>query len=157
MPTDAERLHQLIQERAQRSNLYKRLDPAQRARFESATAEYATRVLSHAAPTVVTRRWKMEIQESGAEKFLSTVKESLAAAFGVGAQAINPAIRNAARDVLTVLAHPETQSSILELRRMNKRTQRIPPGIIRTGDKLFSNESQPTTTQRTTLRRRNTR
>jgi hypothetical protein len=99
----------------------------------------------------------MEIQESGAEKFLSTVKESLAAAFGVGAQAINPAIRNAARDVLTVLAHPETQSSILELRRMNKRTQRIPPGIIRTGDKLFSNESQPTTTQRTTLRRRNTR
>lgn len=153
MSTDAERLHELIRERAQQSNLYQRLDPTQRARFESATAEYATRVLAHAAPAVITRRWKLEIHESGAENFLSTVKESLATAFGVGAQAINPAIRNAARDVLTVLAHPATQSSILELRRMNKRTQRIPPGDIIAGGKLATNESQPPTTQRTTLRR----
>lgn len=151
---ESEQMVALIRERAERSGLYKRLDPAGRVKFEAAIATYATTVLNGASTRSIKNEWKMAAMEAGAEDWLTTSKAQLTQDLGVGPGAFNSAIRNTARDVLHVIVDPKAHRSIADLLKIRQRAQRTHDNEIPQGRQFETHESQPPSTGARTLRRR---
>lgn len=147
-------LTELIRQRAEKSNLYKRLDQDRRVLFERVVETYSRQVLNGASTRDIKHEWNTAVEKSGADTLLESMKSELAASFGVNGGAFNSAIRNAARDVLHVFANPKVHSSIKGLLTIRQRSQHMDPNEIVPGRKLSTTETQPPNTGPRTLRRR---
>jgi hypothetical protein len=152
--TQTVELARLIRERAVRSNLYKRLDPNRRIKFEQAVEAYSNQVLTGASMRDIKHEWRQAALASGAEDLLDQMKTELATAFGVKEGSFNSAIRNTARDVLHVIADPKAHATIKDLLTIRKHAQKMSAHEIVPGRQLSTRETQPPSTGARTLRRR---
>lgn len=147
--SDAERIEQLIRERAQRSKLYQKLDPRRQAIFEKSVGSLVSGVDLHQVKTIGVR---VAMELSGAENLLDEMKVSMVSQFEKPASGFSPALRNTARDVLLALADPDPAVTVENMRRRRRAAQLI--GGVSAGRQLKTNEVQPPSTGARTLRRR---
>lgn len=148
--SDAERIEQLIRERAQGSKLYQQLDPGKQALFEKSVGSLVKVVDLRKVKTIGVR---VAMELSGAEDLLDKMKASMVSILGKPASGFSPALRNTARDVLLALADPDPTVTVENMRRRRRAAQLI--GGVSAGRQLKTNEVQPPSTGARTLRRRN--
>lgn len=151
---DAEKIQTLIHERAQRSQLYKRLGESQRVTFEGAVYKYAAKVIQNVPVLEIRHRWRSAGYNSGAEDVLTEMSHTLAGEFGLKPGSFNAAIRNSARDVLLVTADPKAHGDIASLLHIRQTARRMHSDEVRPGRQHATRETQPPSTGARSLRRR---